>query len=132
MSTRCLPWLVSSLCFLVSSLPHAHQLRNQDVEAWFVITFLLVISVVESRVDSSTRVSWILLQCALRLRRPVPICWRGDETHSHEQQDYKTPLQITALGDELTGRKRMHSSFTFVFRTGMYNHCISIIVRDTR
>ena len=62
------------------------------VEAWFDVTFRSLISVVASEVDSSTQVSWMLLQCALRRRRPVPICRRGDERHTRTYNTTKPPF----------------------------------------
>ena len=71
--------------------------------------------------------SWMLLQCAGRQRRGVPIEWRGDETHSNTTL-LQNPLTRTAWGNERTaGRESSPCSMS-----GMYNHCISNIIQDTR
>ena len=63
---------------------------------------LVTISVLTSGVDSSTRVSWMLLQCAFGDGDDsVPILRRGDETHTRTNNVYRTPFTITDGGRTL-------------------------------
>ena len=85
------------------------RLRNQDVEACWRLPFSLVILITASRVGSSPRVSWMLLQCALQRRRPVPIERRGGEAHKNTNNFSTNPLYNIQVGDERTDRKSVLS-----------------------
>ena len=67
---------------------------------WITFSLQLVtISVVASRVDSSTRVSWMLLQCAATTAPTGSDRGRGVEaTRKPNKAFYKTPLQHTQRG----------------------------------
>ena len=64
------------------------------------------ILVVASRVDSSTRVSWMLLNAQKRLRRRAPIVGVESRQQGTQFNFYRTPLQHAQSGGErsLAGR----------------------------
>ena len=79
-----------------------------------VFRLFFPILVVASGVDSSTRVSWILLQCAATTAATGSDRGRGVEATRNTNKHYKTPFTTCTAGERtLTGRKSTLSKFAF-------------------
>ena len=81
--------------FLLSSsrLFHTPLAPKPRCGSVLAVTLSLAISIAASGIDSSTRVSWMLLQCAMQQRRPIPIERRGGETHTRTNNPTKPPYK---------------------------------------
>ena len=89
--------LLSSHDLLVSSLPHA---SGSETKMWKRVFLFLFARNLGRRVRSRqlNSVSWMLLQCSPRRRRPVPIERRGDETLTRTENNPTNPLYKNSRG----------------------------------
>ena len=107
LSTKCYSFGSSLPPFLVSTLPHALGSETKLWERGFLLLLLADLVVEVARVDSSTRLSWMLLQCLTAQASTGPeTLGRGVETtRTLTHKCYRTPLQQDGGNERSLGRK---------------------------